>query len=63
MSYKVTVQVKEVRGRCALGYKPSDTFTIEKFYVKEAGRSDYLHARHRRSAAPFSYIAFGLPQH
>jgi uncharacterized repeat protein (TIGR04076 family) len=38
MSYKVTVQVKEVRGRCAMGYKPGDTFTIEKFYIKEAGK-------------------------
>ena len=38
MSYKVTVQVKEVRGRCAMGYKPGDTFTIEKFHIKEAGK-------------------------
>jgi uncharacterized repeat protein (TIGR04076 family) len=61
--YKVTVQVKEVRGNCALGYKPGDTLTTEKIYVKEAGRSDCLHAHHGRNAAPFSYIAFGLPQH
>ena len=44
MSYKVTVQVKEVRGRCALGYKPGDTFTIEKFYIKDAGKGVCLHA-------------------
>jgi uncharacterized repeat protein (TIGR04076 family) len=42
--YKVTVQVKEVQGNCALGYKPGDTFTIEKFYVKDTGKGVCLHA-------------------
>ena len=42
--YKVTVQVKEVRGNCALGYKPGDTFTIEKFYIKDTGKGVCLHA-------------------
>jgi len=41
--YRVTVQVKEVRGNCALGYKPGDTFTIEKFYVKDTGKGVCLH--------------------
>jgi len=41
--YKVTVQVKEVRGNCALGYKPGDTFTIENFYIKDTGKGVCLH--------------------
>jgi len=42
--YKVTAQVKELRGNCALGYKPGDTFTIEKFYIKDTGKGICLHA-------------------
>ncbi|MGC8988117.1 TIGR04076 family protein [Infirmifilum sp.] len=32
-SYKVQVTVKEVRGRCAAGYAPGDSFTAEGFYI------------------------------
>jgi uncharacterized repeat protein (TIGR04076 family) len=42
--YKVTVRVKEVRGNCALAYKPGDTFTIEKFYIKDTAKPVCLHA-------------------
>ena len=30
---RVRVEVVEVRGRCAAGYKPGDSFTIEWFYI------------------------------
>ncbi|RLE67211.1 MAG: TIGR04076 family protein [Thermoprotei archaeon] len=32
--YRVVVCVKEVKGKCAAGYKPGDTFTFEWFYIK-----------------------------
>jgi uncharacterized repeat protein (TIGR04076 family) len=32
-SYKVTVEVIEVRGHCVAGYKIGDKFTIEGFYI------------------------------
>jgi uncharacterized repeat protein (TIGR04076 family) len=32
--YRVRIIVKEVRGYCAAGYKPGDSFTIERFYIK-----------------------------
>jgi uncharacterized repeat protein (TIGR04076 family) len=44
MSYRVEVRVKEVRGRCAMGYQPGDVFVVERFYVKEAGKGVCLHA-------------------
>jgi len=44
MSYRVAVRVKEVRGRCAMGYEPGDQFTAEKFYIKDTGRGVCLHA-------------------
>ena len=44
MSYKVKVCVKEVRGMCALGYKPGDCFEVERFYIKDAGKGVCLHA-------------------
>ncbi len=31
--YRVRVVVEEVRGRCALGYRPGDSFVVEKYYV------------------------------
>ena len=30
MGYRVVVRAREVRSRCAAGYQPGDTFTIEK---------------------------------
>jgi len=33
MQYRVYVIVKEVRGHCAIGYKPGDTFIVEKYYI------------------------------
>ena len=44
MDYRVVMRVKEVRGRCAMGYQPGDTIVVEKFYVKEAGKGVCLHA-------------------
>jgi len=31
--YGVVVTVKEVRGKCALGYKPGDSFTAVEYYL------------------------------
>jgi len=31
--YEVVVEVVEVKGKCAAGYKPGDKFIIEGFYV------------------------------
>jgi len=43
--YVVEVTVKEVRGFCALGYRPGDGFAVERFYIKEArGKPICLHA-------------------
>jgi len=37
--------VKEVRGFCALGYRPGDGFVVERFYIKEIrGKPICLHA-------------------
>lgn len=33
MSYRVRIIVKEVKGSCALGFKPSDELIVEKFYI------------------------------
>jgi len=33
MGYRVRVCVREVRGRCAMGYKPGDRFTVGGFYI------------------------------
>lgn len=44
-SYRVRVTVKEVRGYCAVGYKPGDSFTIERFYIEPSqGTRICLHA-------------------
>lgn len=40
----VVVEVIEVRGKCALNYKPGDRFIFEKFYVKEIDKPLCLHA-------------------
>ena len=34
MHYRVRITVKEVKGYCAAGYKPGDSFEIEQFYIK-----------------------------
>ena len=44
MDCRVVVRVKEVRGRCAMGYEPGDAFVVERFYVKDAGKGVCLHA-------------------
>ena len=44
MPYRVTVRVKEVRGRCAMGYEAGDCFLVEKYYIKDAGKGVCLHA-------------------
>jgi len=33
-----------VRGKHAMGYRPGDCFTVEKFYVKDTGKDVCLHA-------------------
>jgi len=43
LAIKATVKV--IRGFCALGYKPGDGFTVERFYIKELrGKPVCLHA-------------------
>ena len=44
MSYGVKVCVKKVKGKCAMGYRPGDCFTVEKYYIRDAGRGVCLHA-------------------
>ncbi len=34
MDYVIRVRVKEVRGYCALGYKPGDEFIVEKYFIR-----------------------------
>jgi len=43
--YRVEVVVREVRGECALGYRPGDSFTVERYYIPGCqGRPVCLHA-------------------
>lgn len=43
--YSVRVTVKEVRGHCAAGYKPGDSFEVESFYIRPSqGVRICLHA-------------------
>jgi len=42
--YRVGVCVKEVKGDCAMGYKPGDCFTVERFYVSGVGKDICIHA-------------------
>jgi uncharacterized repeat protein (TIGR04076 family) len=44
LSYRVRICVKEVRGKCAMGYEPGDCFTIERFYITDIDKSLCLHA-------------------
>ena len=32
--YEVVIEVIDVRGKCAAGYKPGDKFTIKGFYIE-----------------------------
>ena len=34
MKYRIRVTVKEVKGKCALGYKTGDMFIIEQYYIE-----------------------------
>jgi len=38
------VCVKEVRGRCAMGYRPGDYFVVERYYIIDIGKGICLHA-------------------
>jgi uncharacterized repeat protein (TIGR04076 family) len=42
--YRVRVCFKEVNGNCAMNYKLGDCFTIERFYVSDAGKGICIHA-------------------
>jgi len=44
LSYRVKVRVKEVKGKCAIGYKPGECFTVEKYYIRDVGRGVCIHA-------------------
>jgi uncharacterized repeat protein (TIGR04076 family) len=44
VGFRVRVCVSEVRGRCALGYRPGECFTVEGFYISEVGRGVCIHA-------------------
>jgi uncharacterized repeat protein (TIGR04076 family) len=42
--YRVRVCVKEVNGNCAIDYKLGDSFTVERFYVSDAGKGICINA-------------------
>ena len=43
--YRIIISVKEVRGHCAINYKPGDSFVVEWFYViPESSTKICLHA-------------------
>jgi len=42
--YRVRVCVREVRGNCAMSYKPGDCFVVERFYISEVGKGICIHA-------------------
>jgi uncharacterized repeat protein (TIGR04076 family) len=42
--YSVRVCVKEVKGDCAMGYKPGDCFTVERFYVSDVENGICIYA-------------------
>lgn len=44
MGYRVRISVKEVRGYCALGYRPGDGFVVEKYYIPPNSCRICLHA-------------------
>jgi len=44
LNYRVKVCVKEVRGRCAMGYRPRVCFTMERYYITDVGEGLCLHA-------------------
>lgn len=45
MSYRMKVSIKEVRGRCAMGYTVGDCFVVERYYIREVGgKGVCLHA-------------------
>jgi len=44
LSYRIRVCVKEVKGKCAMGYRPGNCFIIERFYIKDTGKGVCLHA-------------------
>ena len=44
--YEVLVEVVEVRGKCAVGYRPGDSFKVKGFYIelKEDNNRICIHA-------------------
>ena len=44
MSYRVRARVKEVKGRCAMGYREEECFVVERYYVTDVGKGLCLHA-------------------
>ncbi len=44
MLYDVEVEVEEVRGYCAAGYKRGDKFVIRGFYIEPNGSRICIHA-------------------
>ena len=42
--YGIKVCIKQVNGNCTMGYKLGDCFTIERFYVSDAGKGICIHA-------------------
>jgi len=41
---RIIVEVAEVRGECALGYKPGDNFVVEEFYIVSNQKPVCIHA-------------------
>jgi uncharacterized repeat protein (TIGR04076 family) len=44
LPYRVKICVKEVKGECAMGYKPGDCFTVERFYISDTRKGICIHA-------------------
>lgn len=44
MLHDVRVEVEEVRGSCAAGYRKGDSFTLKGFYIEPEGSRICVHA-------------------
>ncbi len=59
MLHDVRIEVEEVRGKCAAGYREGDSFTLRGFYI-EGGSRICLHAL-VGMASLLSAFSHGIP--
>ncbi|MEM4601975.1 MAG: TIGR04076 family protein [Desulfurococcaceae archaeon] len=55
-SYRIKIVVKEVRGSCALGYKPGDIFEVKEYYIQPSQINICLHALIGMSTLLISFL-------